>query len=137
MEVVKELIKTESDGTLSFGDYTLTTKMKLEGFEHEGDEYKIKTFSGITKLEKNGMFVYESVPGTTVRHFRQMDQELSFLVSGKGDAQFTVEMEADAGYLVNINGTDVGIMKTNLSGKLSISAELEETGSVDVAIKKM
>lgn len=137
MEVVKELIKTESDGTLSFGDYTLTEKMKLEGFEHEGDEYKIKTFSGITKLEKNGMFVYESVPGTTVRHFRQMDQELSFLVSGKGDAQFTVEMEADAGYLVNINGTDVGIMKTNLSGKLSISAELEETGSVDVAIKKM
>jgi hypothetical protein len=137
MEVVKELIKTEADGTLSFGDYTLATKMKLEKFEHEGDEYKVKTFCEITKLEKNGMFVYESVPGTTVRNFKQLDQALSFLVSGKGDAQFTVELEADAEYLVNINGTDVGIMKTNLSGKLSISAELEETGSVDVTIKKM
>jgi len=137
MEVVKELIKTEEDGTLSFGDYTLAKKAKIDGFEYEGDQYKIKTFDGITKLEKNGMFVYESLPGTTVRYFKQLDNALSFLVSGKGDAQFTVEMEADAEYLVNINGTDVGIMKTNLSGKLSISAELEETGSVDVVIKKM
>jgi hypothetical protein len=137
MEVVKELIKTEANGTLSFGDYTLMKKAKVERFEHEGDFYKIKTFAGITKLEKNGMFVYESLPGTTVRCFKQLDQELSFLVSGKGDAQLTVELEADIDYLVNINGTDVGIMKTNLSGKLSISAELEETGSVDVVIRKM
>ena len=28
--------------------------------------YKVKTFKEITKLERNGMFVYESVPGTAV-----------------------------------------------------------------------
>ena len=65
MATVKELLRAESDGTLSFGDYTLTSKTKLDNFEFEGDLYKVKTFAEITKLEKNGMFVYESVPGGT------------------------------------------------------------------------
>ena len=69
MTVVKELIRSELDGTLSFGDYTLDTKTKKDGFEFQGDIYKVKTFKEITKLEKNGMFVYESVPGTAVEHF--------------------------------------------------------------------
>ena len=60
MATVKELLRAESDGTLSFGDYTLTSKTKLDNFEFEGDLYKVKTFAEITKLEKNGMFVYES-----------------------------------------------------------------------------
>ena len=55
---------------LSFGDYTLSSKTKLDGFEFQGDVYKVKTFSEITKLEKNGMFVYESVPGTAVEDFK-------------------------------------------------------------------
>ena len=62
MPVVKELIRTEQDGTLSFGNYELDTKSKLSDFEHCGDSYKVKTFYEITKLEKNGAFVYESVP---------------------------------------------------------------------------
>ena len=61
MAAVKELLRAEADGTLSFGDYTLGSKTKLDGFEFQGDLYKVKTFSEITKLEKNGMFVYESV----------------------------------------------------------------------------
>ena len=44
-------------------DYTLSTKAKLDNFEHQGDLYKVKTCQEITKLERNGMFVYESVPG--------------------------------------------------------------------------
>ena len=62
MATVKELLRAENDGTLSFGDYTLPTKTKKDNFEFEGDIYKVKTFAEITKLEKNGMFVYESVP---------------------------------------------------------------------------
>ena len=54
MAAVKELLKTEADGTLSFGDYTLAGKTKLDGFEFQGDIYKVKTFAEITKLEKNG-----------------------------------------------------------------------------------
>ena len=37
-----------------FGDYTLASKTKLDGFEFQGDLYKVKTFKEITKLEKNG-----------------------------------------------------------------------------------
>ena len=68
MAVVEGLIRQENDGTLSFGDYTLVEKAKLSDFEHDGDLYKIKTFYEITKLEKNGLLVYESVPGTAVFH---------------------------------------------------------------------
>ena len=54
MATVKELLRAENDGTLSFGDYTLPTKTKKDNFEFEGDIYKVKTFAEITKLEKNG-----------------------------------------------------------------------------------
>ena len=66
MAVIDELIREESDGSLNFGNYELTSKTKKDGFEYNGDSYKIKTFNEITKLERNGMFVYESVPGTVV-----------------------------------------------------------------------
>ncbi len=66
MAAVKELISTEEDGGISFGNYELTAKSKVSDFRYQGDVYKVKTFKEITKLERNGMFVYESVPGTAV-----------------------------------------------------------------------
>ena len=57
MPVVSELIRIEDDGTISFGNYELATKSKLQDFEYKGDLYKVKTFHEITKLERNGMFV--------------------------------------------------------------------------------
>ena len=44
MAVIKELIRTEANGTISFGDYSLDAKAKLDNFEHDGDLYKVKTF---------------------------------------------------------------------------------------------
>ena len=61
MAAISELIRTEGNGTLSFGDYTLGAKAKLDNYEFHGDKYKVKTFKEITKLERNGLFVYESV----------------------------------------------------------------------------
>ena len=136
MAAVKELLKAEADGTLSFGDYTLGSKTKLDGFEFQGDIYKVKNFSEITKLEKNGMFVYESVPGTAVENFKATDQVVSFKVSGEKDAQFTLELEADSEYVVYMDYVNVGDMKTNLSVKLSVSAELEAGGSVEIKVVK-
>ena len=134
MAAVKDLLRAEADGTLSFGDYTLASKTKLDGFEFQGDLYKVKTFKEITKLEKNGMFVYESVPGTAVEHFKMTEDVLSFEVSGAEDAQFTVELKADSKYEVYMDDVSVDKMTTNLSGKLSISAELNENSSVEVKI---
>lgn len=96
----------------------------------------MKTFGEITKLEKNGMFVYESVPGTAVENFKATPEEVSFSVSGEKDAQFTIEMEAESEYIVYMNDINVGTMKTNLSGKLSVSAELSPGESVPVKVVK-
>lgn len=136
MAVVKELLRTEENGSLSFGDYTLPSKTKLDNFEFEGDIYKVKTFSEITKLEKNGMFVYESVPGTAVENFKATDAEIAFSVSATNDVQFTLELEPDSEYEVYVNGQSAGKMATNLSGKLSVSVELNDGESADVKITK-
>ena len=80
------------------------------------------------------MFVYESVPGTAVEHFKMTEDVLSFQVSGAGDAQFTVEVEADSKYEVYMDDVSVDKMTTNLSGKLSVSTELNESSSVEVKI---
>ena len=125
MSVVKELIRTESNGTISFGNYELDVKSKLSDYEHQGDLYKVKTFSEITKLERNGMFVYESVPGTTVTELLQEDGGMTFQVEGPEDAQITVELEEDTEYEISLNDSSIGKMKTNLGGKLSFSVELE------------
>ncbi|HCA69656.1 MAG TPA: endosialidase [Lachnospiraceae bacterium] len=134
MAVIEELIRRESDGTISFGDYSLDAKHKLADFEHEGDLYKVKTFSEITKLEKNGMFVYESVPGTSVFHFDAKDQIIRFQVAGKDTAQITLELEAEKEYEIFKDDISLGKMKTNLGGKLIFSVELngEEQASIKV-----
>ena len=132
MATISELIRSEADGTISFGDYTLGAKAKLDNFEHQGDIYKVKTFSEITKLERNGMFVYESVPGTAVMNLKATDTGLTFQVEGPEDAQITVGLEDEAEYDITIDGADAGKMKTNLGGKLSLSVELGRCESYKV-----
>ena len=136
MAVVKELLRSESDGSISFGDYTLNQKSKVEDYEHEGDLLKVKTFHEITRLEKNGMFLYESVPGTAVLNFRETAEGISFIVEGNEDAQITVGLAEDTAYKVSVNGEDTGMIKTNLGGKLVFSVELSGAGEVKVDITK-
>ncbi|MCI9065106.1 MAG: endosialidase [Lachnospiraceae bacterium] len=136
MAVVEELLRTESDRTISFGNHGLAAKAKLEDYEHDGNLYKVKTFKELTKLEKNGMFAYESEPGTSVNHFAETENGLAFQVEGTEDAQITVGLEEDTVYTVYVNGANVGEMKTNLSGKLSISVELASVGKAEVRIVK-
>ena len=135
MAVISELLRSEADGTISFGDYTLSAKPRLDIFEHQGDLYKVKTCREITKLERNGMFVYESVPGTAVERLKATDTGVEFQVEGPEDAQVTVELEDETEYDIVIDGADAGRMKTNLGGKLSLSVELGEQ-PVAVSIQK-
>lgn len=135
MAVIEELIRKEGDGTLSFGNYSLEKKSKVSDFEHNGDLYKVKTFKEITKLEKNGMFVYESVPGTSVFSLDITDKGISFVVEGLKDAQVTLELEAEKEYKIFINDINVGKMKTNLGGKLVLSVELS-TGEKAIKVVK-
>ena len=137
MAVVEELIRIDNNETLSFGNYKLSTKSKLDNFEFGGDLYKVKTFKEITKLERNGMFVYESVPGTAVSQLRVTDSGVAFQVEGPEDAQITLEMEEQTEYKVMVNDEDSGKVKTNLGGKLSVSMELSEEKPVTVRIEKI
>lgn len=137
MTIVKGLIRSESNGTLSFGDYTLAQKTKLADFKHEGGLYKVKTFKEITKLEKDGMFVYESVPGTAVNNFKATDSKVEFLVEGFEDSQIIIELEPEQNYKVSVDNKELGIMKTNLGGKLTMSLELDVDKQSKVYIEKV
>lgn len=134
MAVVKGLIGKEDNDTLSFGDYSLAVKTKKSDFEFHGDLYKIKTFNEITKLEKNGMFVYESIPGTAVHQFAMDGSGVEFSVEGIQDTQITLGLEPEKDFDVRINNMSVGIMRSNLGGKLVISLDLMKGVSSDVKV---
>ena len=80
------------------------------------------------------MFVYESVPGTSVEHFRAEDWGVEFAVEAAGDIQITVQLEDDMEYEVLVDGVAVGGMKTNMSGKLNFSLELADGQSAAVRV---
>lgn len=136
MSAVKELIRSEADGSISFGDYELSAKTKLQDFEHQGDLYKVKTFREITKLERNDLFVYESVPGTAVENFKASESGVEFTVEGPEDAQITLGLEDDTEYLTVVDGVSTGAIRTGLGGKLVLSVELGEKDSAAVKVVK-
>ena len=102
---VTELLRTESDGSLSFGNHTLNEKAKVEDYKYEGDLMKVKTYKPMTKLERNGLFVYESVPGTSVYNYSENESGVVFTVEGSEDSQITVGLEDGASYEVKVAGT--------------------------------
>lgn len=135
MTEIEGLICTEKDGGLSFGNYKLASKSKVSGFEHLGDSYKVKTFKEITKLERNDLFVYESVPGTVVREFEAHGDEVSFMVEGYDDTRITLGLEPGVEYKIMIDGVTSGFEKTNLGGKFVFSADLSDKAKT-VIVKK-
>lgn len=135
MAGIEGLIRVEGQGLISFGDYLASSKKKIQDFEVDGDVYQLKTYSEVTRLEKNGRLLYESVPGTTVYNFFMDDKELKFLVEGVEDAQITVELETVQEYKVFIDQVQIGKMKSNLAGKLNLSVDFAN-GKQDVIIKK-
>ena len=137
MAVVGELLRSEADGTISFGNHKLEEKAKVEDFQHAGDILKVKTYSAMTKLEKNGMFLYESVPGTSVLNFSEKENGVEFVVEGDEDAQITIGLTDDTEYEVFVDGKSTGTMKTGLGGKLSLSVELETAGEVPVKVERV
>ena len=133
MSLTNEIIFVEN-GKLNFGDYILEEKSKKEDFAFNGDLYKVKTFKGITKLERNGLFAYESEPGSKVREFQTTINGLSFIVESYEDLQITLGVEEEKEYEVFIDGKEIGTMKTNISGKLVLFIEFEDKNSTKVEI---
>lgn len=137
MAVVTDLFQSEENGTISFGDYTLDGKAKKDGISFEGDIYKIKTYKTMTKLDKNGQLIFESVPGSSVHSFVATEDGVAFEVESAGDVQITLEVEPEQEYKVYIDNTNVGTMKANLAGKLTLSVELDEGRPASVRASKL
>ena len=135
MSVVTELFRSEENGTLSFGDYTLDTKAKKDKIEFEGDMYKVKTKT-MTKLDKNGQLIFESVPGSAVHNFAATTDGVAFEIEASEDVQVTLEVEPEQEYRVYIDNINVGNMKANLGGKLTLSVELNPGMTAMVRVKK-
>ena len=133
MAIVEELLRTEENGAISFGNHTLEKKAKKED-SISGNTYKVKTFAEMTKLEKNEMFLYESVPGTSVNHFVETENGVEFTVEGAEDSQITLGMKDDTEYEVYVGGESIGKMSTGLGGKLILSVELAGAGEVAVKV---
>lgn len=126
MAVIQELIRLEDDGTISFGNYLMDTKKKVLDFEVQGDLYKVKTFKEITKLEKNGKMLLESVPGVTIHNFEMNEKRVSFKVEAVEASQLTLELEPEMEYKLLINDMTVGKIQTNVAGKVNFSMEVQE-----------
>ncbi|MFW5669423.1 MAG: endosialidase, partial [Acetivibrio ethanolgignens] len=69
--------------------------------------------------------------------FKQTEDETTFTVEGKEDAQITLELEPEQEFETFVNGESMGIMKTNLGGKLMLSASLEENTAVIMKVVKV
>ena len=134
MANVKELLRAEENGSISFGDYSLEAKTKLADFKYQDSVYKVKTFKEITRLEKNGGVVYESVPGSAVHDYRETERQIVFTVEAADDIHITLELEPEKEYKVYVDDTNIGRMKSNLGGKIDFSIELNagESAKVDV-----
>ena len=83
------------------------------------------------------MFVYESVPGTTVLNMKVDTGRMEFAVEGTENTQITVEMEAECEYKVTIDREVAGFIDSNLGGKVSFSADLNPDKAVQVKIEKI
>lgn len=127
MAIIKELIRQEASGKLSFGDYLSETKQKLKDFDICGDLYSVKTYNEVTRLEKNGSLFFESVPGSTVTEFNINSKKVDFYIeSNAEDVQITVDLGAEVEYKIYIDDVQAGKGKTNLAGKLTASVETKK-----------
>ena len=116
-----------SKGFIDFGGFTQTEKQKVDDFELNGDVYKLKTHNVITRLEKNGSLLFESVPGTQIKDFNVTEKVVEFIAFGFGNTMITLELEPEKEYQIMIDDKIVGETKSTLSGKINFSAELSGT----------
>ncbi len=135
MAVINEIICTEADGSLSFGNYKVAVKQKKEGFAVGSDVYKVRTHKDVTRLSKNGTLVLETVPGAAVHSLKIGDRVTTFDVEGRGSTMITLELLGDSTYSIYVDDVNLDKVNTNMTGKISFSVELDENAKA-VRIEK-
>ena len=82
------------------------------------------------------MLFRSQLPGSAVENFNVTENEVTFKVYADEDVQFTLELEPESCFEVIINGESTGKMSTNLSGKLSVSVEIDEDKLANIKVVK-
>ena len=136
MAVIEELIRLEDNGSISFGNYLMDEKKKVLDFEVAGNLYKVKTYKDITKLEKNGKMLLETVPGATIHNFDMVAKNIEFSFESDDDVQITMELEPEKDYKLLVDDVLVGKISSNIGGKVNFSVELNNNCSA-VKIEKL
>jgi len=136
MSIILEGIRALGNGLISFGNYEVQDKMKVDDFANAGDVYKVRTHSMVTRLERNGKLLIETVPGATMHEMSISDKQIRFIAEGLEDTQVTMELEEETEYRLSVDGVNVGNMKTNRSGKVTFNLELGHSAK-EVKIDKL
>ena len=129
MAVIQDGIRAGENGAISFGNYEAKEKIKVDDFACAGDVYKVRTHCEVTRLERNGKLLMETVPGAAIHNLLVSDTCIRFGATGKDATQVTMELESETDYKLTIDNESESNMKTNRSGKVTFSLELcgEET----------
>ncbi len=136
MKTVSTLISGSDEELLSFGDFSQSEKKKYTDFDYRGDLYYVKTCQEITKLEKNGLFEYESVPGTSVFGYDSGVDYKAFEVTGQGNTQIVLAVEDGAEYTPYINGELADETDVDISGKFCLNVILDPEVPVLIELEK-
>ena len=136
MAVVNEIIRAEADGTLSFGNYIVTEKQKLNDFKFGGHIYKVKTSNELTRFERDDKMLLETVPGTAIHNFKLVGENVEFFAEGNGNTQFTVGLEPETEYNIVICGELAGTSNSGISSKINFGAELDANTPCEIKIEK-
>jgi hypothetical protein len=132
--IIRDGIKTETDSTLSFGNFTVKNKVKVNDYESGGSLYNLRTHDGITKLEKNGCLLFEAVPGAACFNLAVTETRTAFSAAGQGKTQITLELEPDRQYEVTVSGEAPRKVKSNIAGKISFSVNLNKFEASDIQL---
>lgn len=126
MAVINEIIRVEEDNSLSFGNYEVDAKQKIDDFDVNGDKYVVRTYKEVTRITKNSALLLETVPGSAIHNLKINEKATTFKAEGIGDTSFTLELESDTSYTVYVDDINIGKIKTSLAGKIAFSAELSD-----------
>lgn len=131
---MSELISVNDIKLLDFGNFTSEKKLK-ESMEFMGDQYNIKTYNEVTRLEKNDLMIYESVPGTEVSNFLDDIEKISFRVKGNGNTSIILAVEENKEFKFSIDGIEYENNSLLAQGKLNVNVDLNEDW-VEIEVNK-
>ncbi|MCL2702369.1 MAG: endosialidase [Defluviitaleaceae bacterium] len=134
--VVENGISVNENKSLNFGNHLLREKLKVRDFDVNGHLYSVKTHNEVTRLEQNEQLLLECVPGASFWDFAMSEEELVCVAKGAGVTSLTLELAPETEYAFYVGGKKIGSQKSNMSGKINFSAELNDEG-VEFKIQKV